>query len=221
MALHPSRRAYGFSDTDEALVRYVDHLARQYRLTFDQREALDAFYFEQVAKRGRQADEALLADFINYAEGRGISFETADEIAAAVLTSVRDGVVPDFPSPSPAEDQATIAKAQELMRSDPWHKDIESERAYYDVLDRQSAAPSKSGPLSEEVNTLGAHATNAKGRAAEIAEIMKTDFPRYFSDKAMQQEFAELKGASAWGTAPNSTGQAAAIERTTGNEIQE
>jgi hypothetical protein len=162
----------------------------------------------QVIQNGRQADQALLADFINYAEGRAISFEIADEIAAEVLTSVRDGAVPDFPSPSGAEDQSAIARAEELMRSDPqaWHNDIEAQRNYHDALDRRSA-PSKSAPLQvgEEVRSLPAHATTAKDRAAEIAEVMRTDAPRYFSDKSMQQELAQLTGATAWGPAPDTT----------------
>jgi hypothetical protein len=145
---------------------------------------------------------AFAAHFSQEAEAVAGWFDTVDEQGA--------DAIPADPAPSSEQDEKRRAEIDKLMREDPhnWAKDPWLEQEALDIEQRRiDATPSKSAPLNvgEEVNALGAHAPKARDRAAEIAEIMKNDFGRYFADRDLQQEYAALSGASAWGPAPTSS----------------
>jgi hypothetical protein len=146
---------------------------------------------------------AFAAQFPEEAQAVGGWFDTVDEQGP--------DAIPADPAPSPEQDARRETELQELMRANPgaYHKDALAQQELLDIESRRAeAAPRKLGvlQLSEEaVNNFGDRAIKAKDRAAEIAGIMKNDFGRYFADRDLQQEFAALNGASAWGPAPTSS----------------
>jgi hypothetical protein len=146
-------REYGLASAqDETLRRAFRDGFRRAGLSFAQ--FLDALAWYRDHAR-TAADEAQLADaFVRFAEDRGWPVEQRDgalDLYRAIRDDSADAVMQ---KPLPGDDRATLARADELLRTDParYWGDAELQDLAFDARERLSrpaeSAGAKPGPLA-------------------------------------------------------------------------
>jgi hypothetical protein len=184
-------REFGLvSEQDETLRRAFRDGFKRAGLSFAQ--FLDALaWYRDHARAG--ADEAQLADaFARFAEDRG--WPTAQRDGALDLyRAIRDGG-PDAAIEAPAAeaDRATLARADDLLRTDPnryWH-DAELQDAVFEARERLSrpVAAAGAGPPPEAGH-------RDRERIDEIEALLRDPSGdgqrRYWNDAGLRNDYAE------------------------------
>jgi hypothetical protein len=121
------------------------------------------------------------------------------------------------PAPAAAEDAATIARAAELLRTDPtaYWRDVELQEAQYEALERQESASASAAGVSAPAVPVAAPAPLAtapkeRQRHDEIMSMMRDPgrSREYWGNEAVQQEFRGLLGRLGSGESlPGASGQ--------------
>jgi hypothetical protein len=129
-------------DTDEQICRAVRDGFKRAGLSHAQLTQAMEWYKDHVRPG---MDETKLAEsFAEFAATKNWGAEQRDA-AVSVYGQVRDQgpAAVMSPAPSAEEDAATLARAHELLRTDPnaYWRDVELQEAQYEALERQKAAP--------------------------------------------------------------------------------
>jgi hypothetical protein len=203
--------AFGLTEVDEPFRRAVRDGFKGAGLGHAQLMQALEWYRDHV--RPGMSATALAASFSEFATAKGWSIEQ-QFAASSVHDAIRDHGVAAVaaPAPSPEEDAATIAKANELLAKDAaaYFADTELQEQMFEALERQAApegSPPAPAPAPSDVEI-----EQRIGRAdmAKIEAVMRTDPQRYFSSPQLQQAYrdaieranAELAPAEAPAAAP-------------------
>jgi hypothetical protein len=137
-------------------------------------------------------DPARLADsFSEFAASKGWQAEHQDA-AVSVYGMIRDQG-PDAvmsPAPSAEEDAATIARASELLRTNPdaYWRDHELQEAQLEALERQEAAPPPEPDRAAVVDQIERQI--AQRDVDKFAEMLRKEPGKYWSSPELQRQLA-------------------------------
>jgi hypothetical protein len=194
-------REFGLvSDQDEILRRAFRDGFRRAGLSFAQ--FLDALaWYRDHARRGAKdelADEAQLADaFAQFAADKGWPVEQRDG-ALDLYRAVRDdGPDAVMQAPRPDEDRATLALADDLLRSDParYWGNAELQDAAFEARERlENPAAENDAPSGQDLKAQdGLH--HDRQRIAEIEALLRDPGGdgqrRYWSDAGLRTDYAQ------------------------------
>ncbi len=184
-------REFGLvSEQDEILRRAFRDGFRRAGLSFAQFLDALAWYRDHAQP---EADEAQLADaFAQFAADHGWPAEQMDG-ALDLYRAIRDdGPIAVLHAPPPDEDRATLARADELLRSDParYWSDAELQDAVFEArerLDRPAAEADATAPPGTD-----------RQRVAEIEALLRDPSGegqrRYWSDAGLRTEYVQALG---------------------------
>jgi len=184
-------REFGLvSEQDEALRRAFRDGFKRAGLSFAQ--FLDALgWYRDNVRAG--ADEGQLADaFVLFAADRSWPAEQRDG-ALNLYRAIRDnGPAAVMQTPQPDEDRATLARADELLRSDParYWGDVELQDAAFEARERlhdlapaedPTELPPKASPDRQRVNEIEALLRDPGGEGQR----------RYWTDAGLRTDYAQ------------------------------
>lgn len=184
-------REFGLvSERDEILRRAFRDGFRRAGLPFAQ--FLDALAWYRDHARP-DADEAQLADaFAQFAADRGWPAEQQDG-ALDLYRAIRDnGPAAVLQAPLPDEDRATLARADELLRTDParYWSDAELQDAVFEARERLDS------PVAEA--KAAAPPGRDRQRVEEIESLLRDPSGegqrRYWSDAGLRTDYVEALG---------------------------
>jgi hypothetical protein len=188
--MHRYREFGLFSEQDEALRRAFRDGFKRAGLSFAQ--FLDALAWYRDHARST-ADEAQLADaFARFATENGWPAEQRAGVLDLYRTIRDDGAAAAMQAPRPDEDRATVARADELLRSDParYWGDIELQDAAFEARERldSAALPEAAAPASPETN-------RDRQRIADIEALLGDPSGegqrRYWTDAGLRTDYAQ------------------------------
>jgi hypothetical protein len=139
-------------------------------------------------------DEAKLTEsFTEFAAARHWGAEQRDA-AVSVYGQVLDQgpAAVMSPAPSAEEDAALIARAHELLRTDPnaYWRDAELQEAQYEALERQEAAPTAEPPIDH----MAIERKIAQDDVGRFETMLREEPARYWRSPELQQQFREAIG---------------------------
>jgi hypothetical protein len=179
--------AYGLGEADEKFRRAVRDGFRGAGLSHQQ--FLDALTWYQGVRAG--GDEAtLFASFHDFATAKGWPVENlvaAQGVYQAIQQSGPEAVIA---TPTPEEDQATIAKANELLaRDSAAYFAGELPDLLFEALERQEAA--LSSPAIAPPSDVEIEQRIARQDMAKFETMMRTDPQRYWSSPELQAAYRD------------------------------
>ena len=189
-AMHRYREFGLISEQDEVLRRAFRDGFKRAGLSFAQ--FLDALAWYRDHARPA-ADEAQLADaFAQFAADRGWPVEQRDG-ALDLYRAIRDnGPAAIMQAPRPDEDRAILARADELLRSDParYWSDIELQDAAFEARERLD------GPASAEDTVRPPQKVSQdRQRIDEIETLLRDPSGdgqrRYWTDTGLRTDYAD------------------------------
>jgi len=189
-AMHRYREFGLISEQDEVLRRAFRDGFKRAGLSFAQ--FLDALAWYRDHARPA-ADEAQLADaFAQFAADRGWPVEQRDG-AFDLYRAIRDnGPAAVMQAPRPDEDRAILARADELLRSDParYWSDIELQDAAFEARERLD------GPASAEDTVRPPQKVSQdRQRIDEIETLLRDPSGdgqrRYWTDAGLRTDYAD------------------------------
>ena len=189
-AMHRYREFGLISEQDEVLRRAFRDGFKRAGLSFAQ--FLDALAWYRDHARPA-ADEAQLADaFAQFAADRGWPVEQRDG-ALDLYRAIRDnGPAAIMQAPRPDEDRAILARADELLRSDPsrYWSDVELQDAAFEARERLD------GPASAEDTVRPPQKVSQdRQRIDEIETLLRDPSGdgqrRYWTDAGLRTDYAD------------------------------
>jgi hypothetical protein len=189
-------REFGLvSDQDEILRRAFRHGFRHAGLSFAQFLDALAWYRDHARPNVKDelAGEAQLADaFARFAADKGWPAEQRDG-ALDLYRAIRDdGPDAVMQAPGPEEDRATLARADDLLRTDParYWGDAELQDTVFEARERldRPAADADAPPVQD-------HLHHDRQRVAEIEALLRDPSGdgqrRYWSDAGLRTDYAQ------------------------------
>jgi hypothetical protein len=141
-------------------------------------------------------DEAKLTESFNqFAASKGWPAEQLTA-AVAVYGAVRDQgpAAVLAPAPSPEEDAATVARADELLRTnaDAYWRDHDLHEAVLEARERQQAAP----PAEPAIEPYAIERRIAEGDVDKFARMMREEPGKYWGSPELQRQHHDAIAAS-------------------------
>jgi hypothetical protein len=224
-------REFGLvSEQDETLRRAFRDGFRRAGLSFAQFLDALAWYRDHGRQGGATgADEAQLADaFARFAADRGWPTEQRDG-ALDLYRAIRDGG-PDaaVETPHPDADRATLARADELLRTDPtrYWDDAELQDAAFEARERLSSASVERRPDGGDGAASADAERIAEAHGGETPPLRGPD-PHHTDRQRIAEVEALLRDPGGdgqrryWSDAALRTGYAEALTRVHGGEASE
>jgi hypothetical protein len=188
-AMHRYREFGLVSEEDEVLRRAFREGFKRAGLSFAQ--FLDALAWYRDHARPT-ADEAQLADaFAQFAADSGWPAEQRDGVLDLYRTIRDNGPAPAMQAPDPTEDRAILARADELLRSDParYWGDIELQDTVFEARERlDSPAPAQNAAQPPA-------ASRDRQRVEEIEALLRDPSGdgqrRYWTDAGLRTDYAQ------------------------------
>jgi hypothetical protein len=219
--MHRYREFGLISERDEVLRRAFRDGFKRAGLSFAQ--FLDALAWYRDHARPT-ADEAQLADaFARFAADNGWPAEQRDGVLNLYRTIREDGPTAVMLAPRPDEDRATVARADELLRSDParYWSDIEVQDAVFEARERLdgvalaegTTAPPKTGPDRQRIEEIEAllHDPSGDGQRRYWADAgLRTDYAQALARVHGRIDSADGESAAAAPALPADAGVATA-----------
>ncbi len=188
--MHRYREFGLFSEQDEALRRAFRDGFKRAGLSFAQ--FLDSLAWYRDHARSA-ADEAQLADaFARFATDNGWPAQQRDGVLDLYRTIRDNGPTAVMQAPRPDEDRATVARADELLRSDParYWGDIELQDAAFEARERLDSAV-----LPEGTAQPSPEASRDRQRIADIEAPLRDPNGegqrRYWTDAGLRSDYAQ------------------------------
>jgi hypothetical protein len=153
----------------EAMEWYRDHV----RSDMDETKLAESFTEFTATKRwGTEQRDAAVS----------VYGQVRDQGPAAVMS----------PAPSTEEDAATLARAHELLRTDPnaYWRDPELQEAQYEALERQKAAPTAEPPIDH----MAIEHKIAQDDVGRSETILRDEPAKYWRSPELQQQYREAIG---------------------------
>jgi hypothetical protein len=191
--------AFNLGEADEPLRRAFRDGFKGAGLSHKQMSEALEWYRDHV--RPGMDETALAASFAEFTHAKAWSIENqfaASSVHAAIRDHGPDAVM--APVPTPDEDAATIAKANELLAKDSaaYFRDEELQEAMFEALERQ-AAP-EGNPTAPPSAPSDVEIEQRIGRTdmAKIEAVMRDDPKRYWSSPQLQEAYrAAIERANA------------------------
>ncbi len=187
--MHRYREFGLFSDQDEVLRRAFRDGFKRAGFSFPQ--FLDALAWYRDHARSA-ADEAQLADaFTRFATDNGWPAQQRDGVLDLYRTIRDNGPTAVMQASRPDEDRATVARADELLRSDParYWGDIELQDAAFEARERLD------GVSLSEGSTPPPNASRDRQRIADIEALLRDPSGdgqrRYWTDPGLRADYAQ------------------------------
>jgi hypothetical protein len=189
--MHRYREFGLFSEQDEALRRAFREGFKRAGLSFAQFLGALAWYRDHARS---VADEAQLADaFAQFATDNGWPAEQRDGVLDLYRTIRDDGPAAVTQAQPPDEDRATVARADELLRSDParYWGDMELQDAAFEARERLDGV----APAEGAGQVLPAKASPDQRRIDEIEMLLRDSsgdgLRRYWTDAGLRTDYAQ------------------------------
>lgn len=186
--MHRYREFGLFSEQDEVLRRAFRDGFKRAGLSFAQFLDALAWYRDHAHPA---ADEAQLADaFVRFAADNGWPAEQRDGVLDLYRTIRDNGATTVMRAPRPDEDRATVARADELLRTDParYWGDIELQDAAFEARERLGDVPVPDGSAPP-------NAGHDQQRIADIEALLRDpsgDGQRqYWTDAGLRADYAQ------------------------------
>jgi hypothetical protein len=188
-------REFGLvSEQDEILRRAFRDGFKRAGLSFAQFNDALAWYRDHARP---DAGEAQLAEaFAQFAAGSGWPLEQRDGVLDLYRVIRDDGPAAVTQTPRPEEDRATVARADDLLRTEParYWNDIELQDAVFEARERlQGPAPDGSAPGGAPPPDPGSQ--HDRQRVAEIETLLRDPggdgHRRYWNDAGLRADYAD------------------------------
>ena len=187
--MHRYREFGLMSEEDEALRRAFRDGFKRAGLSFAQFLDTLAWYRDHARPA---ADEAQLADaFAQFAADNGWPAAQRDGVLDLYRTIRDDGPAAVMQAPRPDEDRASVARADELLRSDParYWGDIELQDAAFEARERLD------GVAPAEGTAPPPQASRDRRRIEEIETLLRDPSGdgqrRYWADAGLRTDYAQ------------------------------
>jgi hypothetical protein len=172
-------------DADEQLRRAVRDGFKRAGLSNAQLTQAMEWYKDHVRPG---MDEAKLAEsFAEFAATKHWGAEHRDA-AVSVYGQVRDQGPAAVMSPAPStdEDAATLARAHELLRTDPnaYWRDVELQEAQFEALERQGTAPTAEPPIDH----MEIERRVSQQHVDRFATMLREEPEKYWRSPELQQQ---------------------------------
>jgi hypothetical protein len=189
--MHRYREFGLFSQQDEVLRRAFRDGFKRAGLSFAQFLDVLAWYRDHARAA---ADEAQLADaFTQFATDNGWPAEQRDGVLDLYRTIRDNGPTAAMQAPRPDEDRATVARADELLRTEParYWSDMELQDAAFEARERldglaqaegtAQASPAKASPDQQRIDEIEALFHDPSGDGLR----------RYWTDAGLRTDYAQ------------------------------
>jgi hypothetical protein len=172
-------------DADEQLRRAVRDGFKRAGLSSTQLTQAMVWYKDHVRPG---MDEAKLAEsFAEFAATKRWGAEQRDA-AVSVYGQVRDQgpAAVMSPAPSTEEDAATLARAHELLRTDPnaYWRDVELQETQFEALERQGTAPTAEPPIDH----MEIERRVSQQHVDRFATMLREEPEKYWRSAELQQQ---------------------------------
>jgi hypothetical protein len=184
--------AFGLTEADEPFRRAVRDGFK--RAGLSHKHLTEAMEWYRDSSRTGMNEDALLASFTEFATNRG--WPTEQQAAASlVYDAIRDhgadGVM--SPTPTPAEDQETLAKANALLAKDAaaYFADQELQEAMFEALERQAAPQSEPPALGPPLTDAEIEQRIGRQDMQKFERMMRENPGQYWSSPAAQVAYRD------------------------------
>ncbi len=189
------------SEEDEQIRRAFRDGFKGAGLSFTQ--FLDALGWYRDHARSMADGAGLDEAFSRFAADRNWTAEHRDGVVALYRKIRDDGVAAATQTPSPDQDRAALARADQLLRTDParYWGDGELQDAVFEARERQGDPPPANG-----VERAGNRSSQDRQRVTEIEGLLRDPTGdgqrRYWSDARLRADYGEALTRLQGGTDP-------------------
>jgi hypothetical protein len=182
--------AFGLTEADEPFRRAVRDGFK--RAGLSHKQLTEAMEWYRDSNRTGMNEDALLASFTEFATNRG--WPTEQQAAASlVYDAIRDHGAEAVmsPMPTPAEDQETIAKANDLLSKDAaaYFRDEELQERMFEAIERQAAPQSGPATLGPPLTDIEIEQRIGRQEIAKFERMMREEPGKYWGSPQLQAAY--------------------------------
>ena len=183
--------AFGLTEADEPFRRAVRDGFK--RAGLSHKHLTEAMEWYRDSSRTGMNEDALLASFTEFTTNKGWPVEQ-QAAASLVYDAIRDHGAEAVmsPMPTPAEDQETIAKANDLLSKDAaaYFRDDELQERMFEALERQ-AAPQSGPALGPPLTDVEIEQKIGRQDMQKFERMMREEPQRYWGSPQLQEAYRD------------------------------